>query len=160
MVLLDPAGLLLRGQERRGRAPTVRLPEQRLRPGPGRIVLSPSLPEGYKVNPLASSRLTWRETPAEIRLDATEGAIPVTADELPLALPATFSAGRATFRATVALYYCADERESVCRIYYAQIEAPVWITPEAGNTILRLDVAVTLPGDPPSHPPEHRPGRA
>lgn len=70
----------------------------------------------------------------------------VSADGLPLAVPARFAEGRATLSATLALYYCAAERESVCRIFYARLEAPVWITPEAAISPLRLDVAVNLPG--------------
>ena len=36
LVLRDPEGLLVRGSERRGRVPVVRLPEQRVRPEIGR----------------------------------------------------------------------------------------------------------------------------
>jgi hypothetical protein len=139
LVLNDPEGLLLRGRETSGRVPVVRLPEQRVRPGTGRVILSPALPGGYSVNPLAASRLAWRGLPPEVALASQAGTVPVLAGELPLVLPATFTAGRGVLAVTLALYYCAEGAEGDCRLYYARLEAPLWVTPEAVQADLCLE---------------------
>jgi thiol-disulfide isomerase/thioredoxin len=147
LVLVDPRGLLARmGGESMGRV--IRLPEQRLRPGVGHLSLDLDLPEGYKVNPTASSRLTWRTLPDAVHL-AEGDDLDLAGRPWPIEIDARFGEGRGVMEGDLILYYCAPESEAVCLIYLARIQVPLWVSTEAApadaSSEMRIQVLVMVP---------------
>jgi thiol-disulfide isomerase/thioredoxin len=143
LVLVDPRGLLARAHGGRV-AREVRLPEQRVRPGRGTLSVAIDLPQGYKVNEAASSRLRWQTIPDAVRL--SDGPdLDLAGREWPITFNARFQKGRGTLEADLVLYYCAPESESVCLIFPARIQVPVWVTPDVDSSELRLCIPVQIP---------------
>ncbi|MHB1294778.1 MAG: thioredoxin-like domain-containing protein [Anaerolineae bacterium] len=135
--LQDPQGLLAEPGPFGG---TIRLPAQRVRPGKGVLRVALRLPEGYKVNDTAPSRLVWEDgSDGVVHLDGDHAMVLNGGDGRP-SVEVAFSEGQATVRGELALYYCAERDADVCLIKMARVEVPIEVTPDASAS----DVEVTL----------------
>ena len=97
----------------------VQLATQHVATGEGRISLSLSLPEDFKINPLIDSTLSFATNP-----DVVSVADRVTIVEQQAVFPATFAAGEDEFSAELTLYYCREGAEGLC-----YIETVVYLVP-------------------------------
>jgi thiol-disulfide isomerase/thioredoxin len=143
LALRDPRGLLgrlARGQNR----PAWTLPEQQVRPGPGRLRVTLRLPEGHKLNAQAPSRWLWAQVPPvvalaeearEVALQSTQGQFEADVDWRP---------GRGALRAELAIYYCQSD-ESVCLIELGAVELPLWVREGAQSAEVEVVVPLPLP---------------
>ncbi|MFZ4813864.1 MAG: thioredoxin-like domain-containing protein [Phototrophicaceae bacterium] len=113
---------------------------QEVAAGVGEIVFTLNLPEGYKINDLAPSLVTY--TPAgNLTLDQTEFAL----DDTTLTVPATFSEGDAALLAAFELYYCEAVNESLCFIERFALDVPISVTADGDASTLNLARTVTPP---------------
>lgn len=129
---LQPSRTLLRPHE-------IAVEAQTVQPGKVELVLNLVLPEGYKLNPLAPSRLTISVTPA-----SSVSGLPdkgTTIRSLPIRIPLQVEKdGEA--RVSVDLYYCESGKEALCYVRQLQWRIPLKV--QAGGTT-QIEVAYTLP---------------
>lgn len=129
-----------------GRAPDggeIALPAQTVAPGAGELVLSFMLPPGHKVNPDAPSQVAWTVTGDAITLAEGDQRVAITASEV--RVPAALTAGTASLRADIDLYYCAEEAQTLCYIAQAALTVPVMVAEDATGNVITLAHTVTLP---------------
>ena len=124
----------------------LRLPEQTVAPGAGEVVLRISLPEGYKINPLAPSSIEWNNAGDAVEIAELGRALPVTAPET--RLPVTLREGEDTLSAMLLLYYCREGEESLCFIDHVTLEIPLRVGADASSST----VTVTREVQPPDIP--------
>jgi thiol-disulfide isomerase/thioredoxin len=111
------------------RAEVTTLPPQSVQAGVVDLVVNISLPPGYKLNPLANSRLSLTATPAD---SIPAKSVPIT--ELPLRVPVTVrSDGELQIIAEV--YYCQDGKEALCYFKQVQWRVPVKLAPGGERAI-------------------------
>ncbi len=95
-----------------------------LRPEDGSVSVDVklTLPEGYKLNPMAPLR--WRAGPEDGEATLTEVVDPA-AQEFTIRLPVEGDQGEATWRVQVNYYYCVEGREGLCKFSRAAWVVPV-----------------------------------
>ncbi len=148
--LRDPDGRLAEVGQREGEAPAglpvLRLPEQRVRPGPGRIHLMVQLPEGYKVNDEAPSTIQWRKVgDGFLELRQGEGATNLVGRSFPVDLEVDLHPGAGLLQGELSLYYCRVTDVGLCLIEQAQVEVPVVVTEDADPRDIEVDIPVAPP---------------
>jgi len=143
LFLHDPDGRLVQMEQREG-LPVLRLPEQRVRPGRGRIRLMVRLPEGYKVNDEAPSAIHWRK-PADGFVELTEGKTDLVGRRLPIDLEVDLRPGTGLLQGDLSLYYCLETEAGLCLIEQAQVEVPVVVTEDAGPDAIEVEIPVSPP---------------
>jgi DNA-binding beta-propeller fold protein YncE len=116
----------------------VRLDPAAVAPGPGRVVLDVSLPDGYKVNDLAPFSMSWLVEGGIADLQDADRSI--VAPEFPQEVAATFSPGSGMVTADVTVYFCTEEAEQLCLIDRVRLEAPVEVGEGADEVTLSYDV--------------------
>jgi DNA-binding beta-propeller fold protein YncE len=102
----------------------IRLDAQQVRPGEGSIRLNVRMPEGFKFNDLAPSSVAWLVQGNATRLPEDAGGT-LSETELPMSLPVVFQEGEAQLTVELNIYYCEQERESLCLIEMVQLEVPI-----------------------------------
>lgn len=137
--------LLIRGLERM-RPPTALLrPDevttepQTVQPGKVDLVLNLALPEGYKLNPLATCRLTVRAAPASSVTSLPDKGVAIAS--LPVRLPLQVARDAELF-VSVDLYYCQSGKEALC--YFKQLQWRIPLKVQAGGKG-QVEVTHTLP---------------
>jgi len=126
--------------------PVLRLPEQRVRPGPGRIHLMVQLPEGYKVNDEAPSTIQWRKVgDGFLELRQGEGATNLVGRSFPVDLEVDLHPGAGLLQGELSLYYCRVTDVGLCLIEQAQVEVPVVVTEDADPRDIEVDIPVAPP---------------
>ncbi len=104
------------------RPQVMELPEAAVAPKNSRLRLQIRLPDGYKLNPNAPSRVSIKVNGATIDgQTAIDRSLTTTALELPLKL----SGRTATLEIDLLLYYCQSGREALCFIREAQLKQPL-----------------------------------
>ncbi len=121
------------------------LPAQRVAPGDGEIVLRIDLPEGYKINDLAPSRIEWNNAGSAIDIPEAERSLPVTETEV--RLPIRLSVGSDALYGHLLLYYCQETVQTLCFIDQVALELPVDVTADApsGALIIVRQIAPWTP---------------
>jgi hypothetical protein len=145
LVLVDTEGLLTRapaGADFPGEV--IVLDEQQVGAGEGALQLDIRLPAGYKINDLAPFSMSWQDEhdlSGPIQLDPESAEQRIVQPELPLELPATFTAGETTLTAELVIYYCEAEAQSLCLIEQVQLVVPVTVTATGESRLaIRHDV--------------------
>lgn len=112
-------------------------------PGPGQIVLDLVLPAGYKLNDIAPLTVVW--TVEGDAADFGEDAVvSIVEPPLPLELPVTWSAGEATLRGEMTVYYCIEESSELCLVHQVVLEVPV-VVASGGPTSIEIGYQVPAP---------------
>jgi hypothetical protein len=123
----------------------IRLGKQQVRMGQGSIKLEIVLPQGFKLNPIAPSSITWETQGGALRLpEDADGSL--SEAELPKSLSVQFQEGSGQLHADLNIYYCEDDRESLCLIEMVQMVVPFEVLPE-GTTELTLLHTIAPPRD-------------
>lgn len=122
---------------------TLALDDQTVAPGDGAIVLRITLPEGYKLNPDAPSRLEWNNAAEAVEIAEAARAQPIEA--LEVRVPVTLSEGEDVLFGITEIYYCEAARESLCFIDQISIEAPVTVTAGALASEIVVERTITPP---------------
>lgn len=118
------------------------LPEQRVAPGAGEVVLRFVLPDGYKINDLAPSRAEWSSPHTAITLpEPPAGAITA----LETRVPVTFSEGSGTLYGGVSLFYCEAVNETLCFIDDVRVEVPIVVTADAAPGTILVERTIVVP---------------
>lgn len=120
----------------------VTLPGQTIAAGEGEIVLSLTLPEGYKVNDLIDSTAAFSTTDGRVTFagDATS-----VIDSVELRIPVTLAEGEDTLTADLAVYYCRVGEEALCLIEMVVIEVPLTIQSGGGDAAIQIDYTIVPP---------------
>jgi len=122
---------------------TVTLEAQTVLPGDGAIVLLLRLPDGYKINPDAPSRVEWNNAGDSIEIGEEERAQSLTQTEL--LLPVVFTEGEDVLSGHMMLYYCAEDAETLCYLDEVIFEVPVIVRAGATETVVIVERDVMLP---------------
>lgn len=143
--LRDPEGRLVEVAPSEA-LPVLRLPEQRVRPGRGRIQLQVQLPEGYKVNDDAPSTIQWRTVgDGFLTLPADKTATELVGRSFPVEVEVDLRPGAGVLQGELALYYCRETDVGLCLIEQTQVEVPVVVTEDAEPEGITVDIAITPP---------------
>jgi DNA-binding beta-propeller fold protein YncE len=123
----------------------VQLEPAQIATGPGKVVLDLKMPEGYKVNELAPSSMTWMVEDGVVLLppDANRS---VVAPQFPMELDVTFKEGRGVLTADLTIFYCEAETESICLVEQVRLEAPLVVETD-GDHVLELAHVIELPDE-------------
>ena len=105
---------------------------QKIRAGAnGTLRIEVQLPAGYHLNPNAPQRYKVTVDGKGISLDEKNAAQTSKDLKLPLRIPIMASAGAATIRAQVTLFYCREDNTGTCRIKTLIWQVPVNVTADA-----------------------------
>lgn len=109
--------------------------------GEGEIVLTLTLPEGYKVNTDAASRAEFSHTGGAVTVTDER----VRIDDVVLRVPVTFATGEDVVFGAFDVYYCEAVNETVCFVEQFTVEMPVTVTTESDNTTLQIERTLDVP---------------
>lgn len=133
--LSDPRGLLNREAVRAARYDeTVESPAATVAAGEGALLLTLTLPEGYKANHLAPLQVSLSfDGPAIHQLGTTE--LTVAEPEYPLSLEIStqFTEGQSMLNADVLVYYCREVASELCLIRHALLQVPLEVVSAGGE---------------------------
>lgn len=141
LVLRDPQGLLNHSPGDEAFAgKQITLETQTVAPGTGSIKVNPSLPEGYKLNPLAPSHVQWQSQDHTVAIIEAQSGQLTTAEPLaPLGTEASFSEGITTLTGSAVFYFCETYAEPLCMLDEVQFILPVRVSPDADLHTLTID---------------------
>jgi sugar lactone lactonase YvrE len=114
-------------------AEEIKAPSQKLRAGAdGVLQIDVELPHGYHLNPLAPQRYKVSVDGKSLSVDESQASRTAKDLKLPLRIPVTApTAGSATVRAQVTLFYCREDNTGTCRIKTLVWQVPVEVTTDA-----------------------------
>jgi len=110
------------------------LEPQTVAAGAGEIVLQIVLPEGYKINERAPSRVEWNTADEAIEIAETNRAQAILSTEV--RLPVTLREGEDMLFGVLTVYYCESVNETLCFIDQVQVEAPITVGTTGGSEIV------------------------
>jgi hypothetical protein len=110
--------------------------------GPGNIKLDITFPEGFKLNEDAPSLLFLESQDGLTTF--VEQSIDLTGAEFPLSFEVGFGPGTDTLTAELSLYYCENDKESLCFYEPVLFNIPVLIGSEGDDEIV-LEYALPVP---------------
>ncbi|MFA9407013.1 MAG: hypothetical protein ACERKX_14470, partial [Anaerolineales bacterium] len=110
--------------------------------GPGNIKLDIVFPEGFKLNEDAPSLLFLESQDGLTTF--VEQSIDLTGAEFPLSFEVGFGPGADTLTAELSLYYCENDKESLCFYEPVLFNIPVLIGSEGDDEIV-LEYALPVP---------------
>jgi hypothetical protein len=125
----------------------IQLAPQKLRAGKSEILINIELPAGYHLNPSAPQKYSVR-----IERGSTSPKQGTTSDMkgrglgLPVRVPISESAGKATVVASFTFVYCRTDDTGVCRIKTAKWLAPVELTADP-DAPAQLNLSIKVPAD-------------
>jgi thiol-disulfide isomerase/thioredoxin len=123
--------------------PDVVLPEQTVAASAGQIVLALTLPEGFTINSLIDSFVTFSSDGNHILFN--EDDLTSVVDETTINVPVELVAGEDTLYADLTLYYCRYGEEGICLIETVVFEVPLDIQPGAAGDEVVIEHTVELP---------------
>ncbi len=119
------------------------LEAQTVAPGAGELVLTISLPDGYKVNDAAPSQIEWSSDGVAVVIADADQTVDIETPEV--RVPVTLTAGETTVHAALDLYYCEADSETLCFIERALLAVPVTVADGAATSTIALAHSVTPP---------------
>lgn len=122
-----------------------RLPPQTVKPGPGRLTLSLQLPNGYKLNPQASSAMRIIAGDKRILRFNKRGEKTVAKPHFPLTLPFQATEGETHLQIELQLYYCKTRQEALCYFKEIRLQLPLRVTSEAEAHQIRVSYRLSVP---------------
>ncbi|MGV2437569.1 MAG UNVERIFIED_CONTAM: hypothetical protein LVT10_23890 [Anaerolineae bacterium] len=114
---------------------------QQVQAGTGEVILTVTLPEGYKINDLAPSVARFQSDGEVVQLDAEATTQPLDVAEV--RVPAEFTQGTGVILGEFDLYYCEAVNESLRYIEQFAVELPVEVVAQSANTTLSITHTVT-----------------
>jgi thiol-disulfide isomerase/thioredoxin len=123
--------------------PDVVLPEQTAAAGAGEIVLSLTLPEGFTINSLIDSFVTFSSDGNHLLF--AEDDLTRIVDETTVRVPVELVAGADALYADLTLYYCRYGEDGVCLIERVVFEVPLDIQPGGGAGEIVIEHTVEPP---------------
>lgn len=123
----------------------IELETQSVRPGEGAIKLDVRMPEGYKFNDLAPSSSEWRVEGEAVQLPEDAGG-ELSESDLPKTIQVVFQEGQAQLWVDLNIYYCEQDRESLCLIEMVELQVPVEVGP-GGASEVTLSHEIVAPED-------------
>jgi thiol-disulfide isomerase/thioredoxin len=121
---------------------TLTLEAQTVAPGTGTLTLSLQLPDGYKLNAQAPSRVVLSVDGKEVSFEGAESEKVLQHPTFPLTVPLKTTEGEARVKATLILYYCETKKESLCYFKEARVDVPIRV--QSGAQTSEIKVAYTL----------------
>ena len=111
-------------------AEEVKTASQKLRAGSdAALQIDVELPAGYHLNPLAPQRYKISVDGKSVAIDESQASRTAKDLKLPLRIPVkAATAGHATVRAQVTLFYCREDNTGTCRIKTLLWQVPVEVT--------------------------------
>ncbi|HEX7004749.1 MAG TPA: thioredoxin-like domain-containing protein [Trueperaceae bacterium] len=137
--LSDAEGLLAGPESTEYFGATVALEDQRVREGPGELLLEISLPRDYKVNDLAPLHVSWSVEGEAVTVEPASRETIEAHPEYPFSLmvPAHFTRGESRVTAELDIYYCREGAEALCLVDRVRLVVPVTVT-DRGDDQVRL----------------------
>ncbi len=147
----ETATLVLKGIEKFGPSmeddvyedSTIRMEPMEISAGPGTVRLQIDVPQGYKVNDLAPSSMSWRVEGGVVELPA-EANWAEAGVSFPRDLAVTFHNGEGLLIGNLTLLYCEAEKDSLCLVEQVRLEAPLKVGAE-GAHVASLSHRIRLP---------------
>jgi len=111
-------------------AEEVKAASQKLRAGTdAALQIDVELPAGYHLNPLAPQRYKISVDGKSVAIDESQASRTAKDLKLPIRIPVkAATAGPATVRAQVTLFYCREDNTGTCRIKTLLWQVPVEVT--------------------------------
>jgi thiol-disulfide isomerase/thioredoxin len=119
------------------------LAAQTVAPGSGELVLTLTLPDGYKINDAAPSQVEWSSETEAVALAEDDRAVEVETTEV--RVPVALMAGETTVHAALDLYYCEANAETLCFIERVALAVPVTVADGAAAAVITLEHTVNPP---------------
>jgi thiol-disulfide isomerase/thioredoxin/sugar lactone lactonase YvrE len=94
-----------------------------------------TLPEGYKINPIAPLQYTVKPTEGE---PLAQGKIDPPAAEFTIQVPVEGASGETKFRVNLTYFYCQDGKEGLCKFGRTAWEVPVAYSADASTAAVVL----------------------
>lgn len=142
----NPDVLLPRRAEADSAAPAsgeeVVLALQTVAPGSGTLTLQIDLPEGYKINDLATSTVTWQADGAIVRIEQAEITQAITEAARTITTPVVFATGETTLKAQAMIFYCEAVNETLCFVAQPEIVLPIRV--QSGSALHDLMIAYAV----------------
>lgn len=141
LVLRDPAGLLNHAPgDEVFTGKQITLETQTVAPGTGSVKVNPSLPEGYKLNPLARSQVQWQSQDSTVAIiDAQSGQPSKVEPFVPLETEASFAEGITTLTGSAMFYFCEIHAEPLCMLDEVQFIQPIRVSPTSDLHTLTIE---------------------
>lgn len=106
----------------------VTLPPQTVGAGDGTILISVTMPEGYKFNDQAPFTAIWPDdTVAQIPADSRE--IRVFEPDIPVEVPVIFAEGQTDLTLNLTVYWCEGINETLCFVDRSTLTLPLTVVP-------------------------------
>lgn len=119
---------------------------QQIRAGAdGVLQIDVQLPAGYHLNPMAPQRYKVSVDGNAVSVNEKNAAQTSKDLKMPLRIPLTATAGTATIRAQVTLFYCREDNTGTCRIKTLIWQVPVTVS--AGATVSEVKLQGKLTAD-------------
>ncbi len=100
--------------------------------GEGTILISATMPDGYKLNDLAPFTAIWPDNPiAQIPDDQRD--IRIVDPELPIEVPVTFTPGQTELQLNLTVYWCEAVNETLCFVDRSELIVPLTVLADDGN---------------------------
>jgi len=111
-------------------AEEIKVAAQKLRAGAnGALQIDVELPAGYHLNPLAPQRYKVSVDGKSVAVDEKSASVSSKDLKLPVRVPlSATTAGSATVRAQVTLFYCREDNTGTCRIKTLVWQVPIEVT--------------------------------
>jgi len=121
------------------------LDPQTVVPGEGTLTLHLDIPEGYKINELATSTVTWRSESAVAGIDAELATQEITDAARSVTVPVMLAEGDADLAAELMAFYCEAVNESLCFVEMAKIILPVRVRADGAGHELGITYTIAPP---------------
>ncbi len=117
----------------------IEIAPQTVKPGAIKLIIDPEFPEGYKLNPLAPSKVIISTDDSD-NIDFQGGVRSLTVDspEFPVEIPVQVQEGEAIIKADMIIYYCQSDEESLCYFREVRIVAPLKIQSGTDEAVIRV----------------------
>jgi len=121
------------------------LDPQTVVPGEGTLTLHLDIPEGYKINELATSTVTWRSESAVAGIDAELATQEITDAARSITVPVMLAEGDADLAAELMVFYCEAVNQSLCFVEMAKIILPVRVRADGAGHELGITYTIVPP---------------
>lgn len=118
-------------------AEEVWLAPRKVAAGPGKLMLTVGVPDGYRANDLAPLSLDWRSDGAAVHFGGERASRSLTSPDFPVTLefPVDFAEGEATLTGELTVYYCREGAEALCLIEQVHLKQPVTVRVDGADTL-------------------------
>ena len=120
------------------------LPPQVVGTGDGTLVISATMPEGYKLNDLAPFTAIWPDDPV-VQIPADQQDIRIVKPEFPIEVPVTFMLGQTELKLNLTVYWCEAVNETLCFVDRSEMIVPLTVLPDDSNRTVTFERELVPP---------------